>query len=708
MSLHALYSFTRPLGASLFKRQVIASFATFRSAVGQPWLALRAIAERTACRLPRLKRGLRDSDGSPPLFVSRSEDGLGQSFDLLARALAAGLSRRQAFAQIGAFIVADLIGRPLRIAPAAAQAAACNPTGLTQCYQSAQGDYGNCVNDCPAGSSACRASCAGQLAREKRDCDAEYGPCSSGMICCSGECTDPVSDPQNCGACGNVCPNGVCTTAGCSCPPGFTVCGAICYNLSNDPHHCGSCGKACPAPANSTPTCTNQVCGFACDSGFFACGNACCPTARTCCNGACTDLTSDIQNCGTCGKSCTDQQVCQDGACITKSCDTGQLHQCYLPAQDDYGNCVNDCPAGSSACRGSCARQLAKEKRDCDASFSCPSSLSCCGSTCKNFVTDLENCGACNHPCPVPANSSPTCTNGACGFICNAGFFACGDHCCTAGAGAICCNGTCTNLNSDVQNCGSCNNVCPAPANSSPTCANGVCGFVCIAGFTQCGNTCHDLITDPNDCGACDKVCAGPANSRPTCANSLCGFLCDPGHPQCGNICCPSGPANSSPTCTNGVCGFICNSGYTRCGNICAYLPGDLQNCGRCGNACPAGTGCCNGQCTSLSTNQNCGTCGNICRGNLSCRDGVCLCPSGLLKCSFDFCCSTPNQCCGTGCAPSGQACCGFGPHYCPAGDPSRGIAPYTCCGSGQNAWCCAPRETPNNVGVGDGLAIEA
>ena len=310
---------------------------------------------------------------------------LGQNFDLLARALANGLSRRQAFLQLGALVVADLVGRPLRITPAAAE--------------------GEGVRSCPAG---------------------------------------------------------------------FTLCGAVCNDLGNDPQHCGSCGNVCPVRTNSMPTCTNGACGFVCNQGLFRCGNTCCPTGEACCDGACTNLVNDAQNCGVCGKACAGGQICWNEVCIVKSCSPPQRRQCYDSVQSDYYACDGDCPAASSSCRSSCFAALARGRHNCDVEFGCPEGTPCCNGSCTSLSRDLEHCGACGNACLTPANSTPTCTNGACGFVCNTEFFPCGSGCCETGN--ACCNGVCTSLSGDPRNCGACGHVCPAPANSTTTCTNGVCG----------------------------------------------------------------------------------------------------------------------------------------------------------------------------------------------------------------------------------------
>ncbi len=91
-----------------------------------------------------------------------------------------------------------------------------------------------------------------------------------------------------------------------------------------------------------------------------------------------------------------------------------------------------------------------------------------------------------------------------------------GDAVCAAGNSDCCADPTgevCTNLGSDVNNCGSCNAVCAA----GDICSSGVCACP-TAGDTNCSGTCTDLQSDPENCGACGNVCP----SGTTCAAGAC------------------------------------------------------------------------------------------------------------------------------------------------------------------------------------------
>jgi Stigma-specific protein, Stig1. len=93
---------------------------------------------------------------------------------------------------------------------------------------------------------------------------ADATACPAGFKACSGSCRDVAINPDHCGACGHVCPNGsscrngVCVDCVCGpvCPTGQVQCSAKCVNLATDPRHCGTCTKVCA----SGQVCTNGVC----------------------------------------------------------------------------------------------------------------------------------------------------------------------------------------------------------------------------------------------------------------------------------------------------------------------------------------------------------------------------------------------------------------------------------------------------------------
>ncbi len=235
-----------------------------------------------------------------------------------------------------------------------------------------------------------------------------------------------------------------------------------------------------------------------------------------------------------------------------------------------------------------------------------------------DVATSLAHCGACGRRCSFP-RAAATCTAGACAMgACNAGA---GD--CDGSA----LNGCEADLNTSVAHCGRCGGACPARANATATCTAGACGFSCAAGFGNCdGNATNGCETSTQTsataCGACGVTCAVP-NAVAACRAGACAVgSCLPGFADCDgsvangcevdtrtnlthcgacNRACR--PANRLGACAAGACSVTsCDEGFEDCdrsaSNGCEVAPiANNLHCGACGNACAAGRSCATGRC---------------------------------------------------------------------------------------------------------------
>lgn len=286
---------------------------------------------------------------------------------------------------------------------------------------------GACDTPCPGRTKSTHGSYVCSEAQCRIACDEMFADCNDSPA--DGCETATADDPDNCGACGNKCKDGVlCWKGACGCPSGFTQCGNDCKRLDSDVDNCGACGSLCRAPKdpadprwrcgpkitpeNAEWSCASGACNLMCRTGFGDCNQDFCG------DGCEIDLRFDPKNCGVCGNACAPGQFCNFGTCL--------------------------CPEGLTACRGECV----------------------------DIDKDPLNCGLCGHKCPGPAatwpgqtsNGSPTCEGGLCGYVCYPGFADCDGR-----LG----NGCEAKLASDQRNCGQCGTACDV-AGGQP-CVEGKC-----------------------------------------------------------------------------------------------------------------------------------------------------------------------------------------------------------------------------------------
>lgn len=244
------------------------------------------------------------------------------------------------------------------------------------------------------------------------------------------------------------------------------ICNGFCTDLLSDVNNCGSCGRIC----NVTETCSN---------GWCVAAAPVCAYGQTPCGSQCVDIGSDRANCGACFAACPQAQNCVAGTCVCPG--GGQLcaESCVdtLTSNEHCGACNTPCPIDQTCVQGQCV---------------CPNNQMLCGGSCVDTATSALHCGNCNNPCV----RGRTCQTGNC---------ACPN-------GTQICNDACVDLNADAANCGACGVVCTG----GEVCLGGQCQ--CDVGSVKCEDQCRDITADPQNCGDCDHSCYAGEN----CEAGLC------------------------------------------------------------------------------------------------------------------------------------------------------------------------------------------
>jgi len=281
------------------------------------------------------------------------------------------------------------------------------------------------------------------------------GPCPANMTRCSGTCVDLLTDAENCGGCGFSVP------AGETCIRGAFS---------------GAAGVSPPATktTSSPTTARTTVTAAAATTATAAAIQTSCLSGLALCSGACRDLKTDSNNCGSCGFVCPAGTSCLNSWCL----------------EGAKGSNTN----GSGTV---------------SAYSPCTGRETLCGSTCADLLTDTNHCGVCDRAC----GSDEICVNARCGPACST-------------SGTTLCGSDCVDLSTNMTNCGSCGNECRTflPNAQGSECIEGKCVvYGCDSGYGDCDektdNGCEaDLRLDANHCGSCSKKCP----TGQLCYNSVC------------------------------------------------------------------------------------------------------------------------------------------------------------------------------------------
>jgi len=357
------------------------------------------------------------------------------------------------------------------------------------------------------------------------ECTAGTTTCSFGVLFCVGQ---TVGSTETCNNLDDDCDGTV--------DNGF--------NKVTDPTNCGACGNICSFP-NAGATCANSMCKMGtCTPGFFdinkmpgdGCEYACTSTGAERCNGIDDDCDgvadngfntqTDVNNCGACGNVCSFPNA--GATCSTGTCHLGT---CAANFYDIDGNPNNGCEYGCIKTNGGV--------EICDGVDN-----DCNGVIDNGNPGGGVNCGTSTGECDF---GTTACVGGS--IQCQGGQGPVGESCDSKDND---CNGVVDNGFDKLNDPRYCNNCAGCNLDHAVAgCSNGSCTIAgCLSGYVDAdglpGNGCEYFCTKS---GA--EVCDGKDND--------CDTKTDETLTQPANFCKTAGEcAGTTPSC-GGAAGWVCN-----------------------------------------------------------------------------------------------------------------------------------------------------
>ena len=257
-----------------------------------------------------------------------------------------------------------------------------------------------------------------------------------------------------------------------------------------------------------------------------------------------------------------------------------------------------------------------------------------------NTYTNLDHCGGCFQTCDR-ANASETCQLGVCTLgACERGYDNCDEDAD---------NGCETNIFTDLQNCGDCNEICDVEG-AEEICENGICQMAsCEGNFRDCNTNPTDgcetdvMSSSLQHCGACYQEC-DLSNAQEHCESGVCSLdACIDPYRNCNN--------DKDDGCEINTHTDIANCG--ECFQSCHldHVASHFCVTGTCRiNECSANYANCNGthadgcEVSLLNDTENCGSCNRVCdlpNGINICNNGSCQ--IGACSAPFDDCTAQPG-----------------------------------------------------------------
>ena len=193
----------------------------------------------------------------------------------------------------------------------------------------ALGLLSSCGSDCPDGGASGSVFCHAEQ-------------CADSETMCGGACSNPLTDRDNCGACGNACGDGfTCAGGDCveACAGGLANCNGTCTDITSDTMNCGGCGGT-----------------YVCASGEACADSTCtCDAPKVSCADGCIDPQTDANHCGATGDclgATAGEQCAADEGCLNGTCTSKKIYRGSLPSSTGKWmyNATPGLPGANAAC----------------------------------------------------------------------------------------------------------------------------------------------------------------------------------------------------------------------------------------------------------------------------------------------------------------------------------------------------------------------
>jgi hypothetical protein len=268
-----------------------------------------------------------------------------EPFDQLSKALAEGVSRREAFRRAGGLLLGAVLASLGLDRLAWGQTDPCLAVCAYYLVRE-RSSYKGCLKDCrkceKRGRDGCR-SPQGRCCPKGAVCCGAQACCGENDVCCAGSVEIDGVDVEAGTCCHQNGPKKDC----CHLEPLPGKTSNFCVDLKTDESHCGDCNTNCADTSSRRPP--------------LCCDGDCCREGEECCRGdrgigVCTNIVTNFHHCGSCHHECRSDEICKGRVCLRVTCPAETPFACRGPAANngEYECCRRKEDCGNGACARVC------------------------------------------------------------------------------------------------------------------------------------------------------------------------------------------------------------------------------------------------------------------------------------------------------------------------------------------------------------------